>query len=313
MLPLTCKQLASAPYDLPEVLLLDTPTDDDDLTKVLGAWYRRAALGGTCLVYLRQPRPAAVWAEANLVAFQEVARDEEAVWYELRRSPLPDRFDQVAAFTGETRQEVLSKCHQGILRTKEAWDGAPTDTPADRDAFYATTDAYLYELVLYEPAMAAEAPDPAAAARQFELGHGTGGQMLRVARHGPVWGYDLSRVMRDFVRFRVPRYYPHLADRIHVLEEWDGLEPGSFDAVHTYHVLEHLAEPRAVLQHLTDLLRPGGVMHVIAPFHAVGPEYPEHNPDLAHLTVPELFAEVGLEVANTFDVGAWQGFVGRRS
>ncbi|MBI2300312.1 MAG: hypothetical protein HYU66_15430 [Armatimonadetes bacterium] len=60
------------------------------------------------------------------------------------------------------------------------------------------------------------------------------------------------------------------------------------------------------------LLRRGGVIHVIAPFDAIGDEYPEHNPALAHLTVPGLFTEVGLRVADTYSVGAWPAFAGVR-
>ena len=313
MLQLTCAELVGSPYGLDAVLLLDTPTDDAGLTWVLTEWYKRSTRGGTCLIYLRQPDAARAWADWQCVPMELAADDGDAQWWELRRSLAHDRYDQVAEFTGETREQVVAKCQAGINRTKAIWEAADTDTAEQRTSFYSETDAYLYELVEYERIEPGPAPDPSQNLRQFELAHGSGGQMLRSAQLGPIWGFDLSRAMRDFLRFRVPRFYPHLADRITVLDEWESLPPASFDVVYAYHVLEHTEDPLAVLAKLAALLLPGGQIHIIAPFDAVGPEYPEHNPELAHLTVPGLLDEVGLTLGGTYPVGVWEAFVGFRS
>lgn len=43
------------------------------------------------------------------------------------------------------------------------------------------------------------------------------------------------------------------------------LEPGSFDAITFWHVLEHLADPLAVLGRAAELLRPGGWLFISVP------------------------------------------------
>ncbi|MCC7494347.1 MAG: class I SAM-dependent methyltransferase [Fimbriimonadaceae bacterium] len=308
MTELTCQELLTAPFGLREVLLLDTPTDLAQLPAVLQGWYHRSTPGGGLLIYLRQPEVAQDWA-ARLVDMAEVGRDDEAVWYELQRPLAADAWDQLAAFTGEAREAVVGKSSAGIFRTKTAWQEADTATPAERAQFYARTDAYLYELVGYEPPIPVQPLAPATT-RHFELAHGTGRIVLTVAQQAYIDAFDLSEPMRGFLKFRVERYYPHLAARIRVLDEWDSLPADSYDAVHAYHVLEHLEDPLASLRRLVALLRPGGQIAVIAPFEAIGPEYPEHNPALAHLTVPGLFAEVGVHLRETWKVGEWDAFGG---
>ncbi|MBI5833790.1 MAG: class I SAM-dependent methyltransferase [Armatimonadetes bacterium] len=314
MLQLTCEELTKAGFGLPEVLLLDTPTNSSALTLILAVWYHRSTPGGTCFIYLRDASETQAWCAGVAVECSLAAQEDgdDAAWWLLRRSTFPDRFDQLAAFTGESRELVLAKCHAGIVRTKEAWDSAPTASTAEREAFYGTTDAYLYELIVYEDPIPVQQPAAEAQLRQFELAHGSGGLVLRSAQYGPIAAYDISEVMRAFLRFRVARYYPHLADRIQVLDEWASLPLESFDLVHAYHVLEHMDDPQDVLRRLAGLLKVGGHVHVIAPFDAVGPEYPEHNPNLAHLTVPDLFEAAGLEQVNTYPVGVWQAYVGVR-
>jgi 2-polyprenyl-3-methyl-5-hydroxy-6-metoxy-1,4-benzoquinol methylase len=51
---------------------------------------------------------------------------------------------------------------------------------------------------------------------------------------------------------------------------WDKLPTGSFDVVRLNHVVEHLYDPRAVLQHLIALLKPGGRLHLATPNPAGG-------------------------------------------
>jgi len=64
-------------------------------------------------------------------------------------------------------------------------------------------------------------------------------------------------------------------------------EPGSFDVVTSFEVLEHLLEPRTELGHFRSLLRPGGRLYLTTPNfnalsrHLAGPawnivNYPEH-------------------------------------
>jgi len=46
-----------------------------------------------------------------------------------------------------------------------------------------------------------------------------------------------------------------------------GLQPGSFDVITFWHVVEHLPDPGTVLRHAVSLLRPGGVLAVGVPVY----------------------------------------------
>ncbi|MBI2300311.1 MAG: hypothetical protein HYU66_15425 [Armatimonadetes bacterium] len=196
MLQCTCNELLAHPGGLDEVLLLDTPTDPVELASLLFGWFVRSAPGGTCLIYLRDPAVAGSLSLTLGLALTEVAADEDATWYELRRPAFADKYDQLAAFTGETRLAAALKCREGIDRTKRAWEAADTVTAEGRRQFYGSTDAYLYELVEYEVALPPELPAGPAEGRHFELAHGTGRVLLGIAQGAIGCGYDLSEVLR---------------------------------------------------------------------------------------------------------------------
>jgi 2-polyprenyl-3-methyl-5-hydroxy-6-metoxy-1,4-benzoquinol methylase len=87
------------------------------------------------------------------------------------------------------------------------------------------------------------------------------------------------------------------------------LEPGAFDVITLWHVLEHLHEPAATLARLRDALRPGGHIAIEVPnagstiARAMGPAWPMLQPDV-HVAqyTPDALAAVlraaGLEPAH---------------
>jgi 2-polyprenyl-3-methyl-5-hydroxy-6-metoxy-1,4-benzoquinol methylase len=71
-------------------------------------------------------------------------------------------------------------------------------------------------------------------------------------------GIDLNPSAIEFGRSR------GLDLRVAALED-AGFEPGSFDAVSLFDVLEHLIDPAAILRTAADLLAPGGILFLYVP------------------------------------------------
>ena len=96
--------------------------------------------------------------------------------------------------------------------------------------------------------------------RLFEIGCGDGNFLAVMRARG--WDVAGSEVEESAVRVARERH----GLEVHSIGFDDFRIPGeSYDAVGAYHVLEHLYEPRAVLQGIRDVLSPGGVLHLQMP------------------------------------------------
>lgn len=138
--------------------------------------------------------------------------------------------------------------------------------------------------------------------RLLELGASYGHSLALARERGwEVAGVELSPTASEHARshFRLNVFTCDLADA--------PLEPGSFDAVIMWHVLEHVRDPRDQLMHLATLLKPGGMLGLRVPniesfgARATGQWWPWMCPP-AHLwffsavTLPRLVAACGFEV-----------------
>ena len=129
--------------------------------------------------------------------------------------------------------------------------------------------------------------------RLLEAGFGAGYTLMEAqARGWDAIGLELAQSCVDAVRCRgVP------AERASLLEY--GGEPGTFDVVAMYSVIEHTHDPAAHLRQAHDLLRPGGLLVLRLP--DTGPEGPPASL-IAHLyhfnqaTIAELLKRCGFEV-----------------
>jgi len=92
--------------------------------------------------------------------------------------------------------------------------------------------------------------------RFLDFGSGSG-QWLRLARAFGVhaYGYDLSERLAESVA----------QSDINFISRLEDLESGTFDVVNADQVLEHVANPRDVLNKLFDLLRPFGLLKIGVP------------------------------------------------
>lgn len=93
--------------------------------------------------------------------------------------------------------------------------------------------------------------------RLLDFGCGTGHLLRRLSEHFETYGYDASAQARGLCRLTAP-------DAV-VLEEWESLPLASLDVVVALHTLEHLPQPRPVMQALADRLAPGGVFLFVVP------------------------------------------------
>ncbi|MEO0461130.1 MAG: methyltransferase domain-containing protein [Myxococcota bacterium] len=97
----------------------------------------------------------------------------------------------------------------------------------------------------------------------FDLGCGNGSKAHHLSRHYEVTGVDASS---DGIR-EANRAYPEL--KLEIGSAYDDLADryGTFDAVVSLEVVEHLYEPRRWASTLFSLVKPGGIAVVSTPYH----------------------------------------------
>jgi SAM-dependent methyltransferase len=96
-----------------------------------------------------------------------------------------------------------------------------------------------------------------AGGRVLDFGCGTGHLLRRLSRTFDAFGYDTNSPARSQCRVTAP-------DAV-VLEEWQSLEPESFDAIVSLHTLEHIEKPGNTIEALTSKLVPGGALLFVVP------------------------------------------------
>jgi len=207
--------------------------------------------------------------------------------------------DELCAFTGLPREEVRRRMDEQIARTARMFrefDGEP-------ESFYATTDAYLFELANWEEdtfrAQLAEMLGLGLRGRPLSVldyGCGIGSFALKLAEQGfSVTACDVNEPSLAFLRHRVARR--KWEDRITLASPGEALSrAGAYAVISCQHVLEHLPGPQDTLRRFRQCLIPGGVFLGVAPFDLIGPAFPEHDPANARLRLPALCEEAGLKV-----------------
>lgn len=321
----TADQVDALPERAAEVLQLITPLERAaDPAHLLSRCYVKLRPGGVLLALRSGPdhlppgwcdQPIAEWAAYN--GMEVLCRFEgfnQELSLGLRRTREHDSYDELAAFTGESRADVVAVSSRGEEPVAEAWNAADTATPEGIDRFYREARCFLYEQTqwevndLYWRVNLAARPH----GRLLDYGCGIGTSSLHAAKAGNrVDAYDLSTAQREYLKWRIPRYHAEIADRLRVLESI--AELAEYDSIICLHVLEHVADPRALLRMLVDHLAPDGTIYLIAPFDRVGESHPQHLLEHQHLTLAGLLAEVGMAVVEVEQYNIFDLTIGRRA
>ena len=150
------------------------------------------------------------------------------------------------------------------------------------DAFYSSTNAFLYELAVWNRNFLK------ATMRRWTSRHmARQGRPLDVLGIGDGLGFDclhLARRKHRVTYFELPgtseqfarKLFQRNGQDIPILTDPASIPRESFDALICFDVLEHVPDPVSMVNTLSSYLRPGGLLYVSAPFYMILPWYPTH-------------------------------------
>ncbi|HET6247330.1 MAG TPA: class I SAM-dependent methyltransferase [Tepidisphaeraceae bacterium] len=171
------------------------------------------------------------------------------------------------------------------------------------ESFYSQTNAFLYELVVWnrnglKRRMRRWTARHIARANQpidlLSIGDGLGFDCVYFADKGHrVTYFELPGISERFAR----RLFELNGSKIPVLTDPNAIPKEAFDAITCFDVLEHVPDPPAMVRTLASYLRPGGVLYVSAPFYMILPWYPTHlRANRQYSGSISLYEEAGLQL-----------------
>ena len=149
--------------------------------------------------------------------------------------------------------------------------------------FYEQTDAFLYELIVWNRNKMKQEMCRWVAKHLA----GVDGRPLEVLSIGDGLGFDsayLAQAGHRVTYFEVPgctesfarRVFAESGTDVTVLTDKAKIFPAAYDAVLCLDVLEHLPDPPGLVREMTAYLRPGGRLIIHAPFYLVWSGNPAH-------------------------------------
>lgn len=189
--------------------------------------------------------------------------------------------DQVAAFTGESRDVVAAKAMRGNRNVKEPWDQSAPKTAAAARIFYGREDnGYLYDLIhwnstpLYRKIV--EPLRDMVGNRVLVIGAGLGGEIeaLLYDNNNIVDVFELPGILKNFCRQRFNGSVRFLGGNS-LMES----ELGQYDLIVAVDVLEHIHpdEFDATMKAVAGALAPKGILYAHNNFAQTDPGlYPMH-------------------------------------
>jgi SAM-dependent methyltransferase len=218
---------------------------------------------------------------------------------------------EIVALTGADRSNVerrlqmeLAQLGWNVSRDAERFQISPHRFDEHMATLYREGDGFIYETLAfwmrpYRQAWTVLALDRirrlnVANPRVLLLGDGSGSDALYLSRNGVSVDYCDFPGSRTF-DFAVKRFDYHKAT-VNVMRDRAALEMGSYDAVLSFEVLEHLPDPMAELRSIAFYLRPGGIALITEAFSGVIPNLPTHLESNLRFVgrVPLMCADVGL-------------------
>lgn len=99
-------------------------------------------------------------------------------------------------------------------------------------------------------------------ARVLDAGCATGDFLAAAGQYFDMWGLDVSAFATDVARQQNPQFAHQIFTGF---VEDQRFPPSFFDAIVMWDVIEHIWDPKAVLQRLVEHLKPGGVLILSTP------------------------------------------------
>jgi SAM-dependent methyltransferase/glycosyltransferase involved in cell wall biosynthesis len=207
--------------------------------------------------------------------------------------PLRDsRFliDTIQEITGKDRDEVArrfqSEHHDlggNVRRALAAAEIEPHEYGPALEKFYAATDAFLYETLVWNRSPLKNdmrrwigkhlANSSNAPLRILSFGDGLGIDAYYLAELGhDVTYFDVSQPCATFAK----RIFDHGQLNVTMITDPRELSSNYFDVVLCLDVLEHVPDPPALVKWLTELLREGGELIAHAPFFFIDSSVATH-------------------------------------
>ena len=171
-----------------------------------------------------------------------------------------------AYYKGLTIQEFWVRYTLGRMDAATLWERKPRSTEADYRSFYAETDYFVLRQMYYHRDecyhwIAARLRRAGRAGDFCEYGCGVAPVTAWLRPRFPAWRFtlvDLPTPALEFARWRFRRF-----PSVELKEPGFGTDlplRRAYDVITCLDVLEHVANPLAVVRHLADHLKPGGTL-----------------------------------------------------
>ncbi|HEV2732491.1 MAG TPA: class I SAM-dependent methyltransferase [Terriglobales bacterium] len=222
-----------------------------------------------------------------------------------------DVVNEIVELTGTARCEVEHRVRMesiqlgwNVKRDAERFHISPHHFDERMAKLYREGDGFIYETLVFwkRPyrqnwtALALERIRKLGRerARVLLLGDGSGNEALYLSRHGVVVDYCEFPGSLTF-DFAVRRFARQKAT-VNVITERASIPPGTYDAVLSFEVLEHLPDPMAELKSISSYLHPAGIALITEAFSGINPMLPTHlKCNLRHVgRLPFMCADAGL-------------------
>ena len=210
-----------------------------------------------------------------------------------RLPPLEDEeflFNTLAEITQESQETVRKRyakeCNDLGCNVREeflARGFAPHEWCDELNEFYASTNAFLYETLVWNRRalknemrgwvgeyLARQSHGPS---RVLTFGDGLGIESLYLGMAGHQ--VDYFEVSAKCLRFS-QALAARLSTELRIIDDPKEIPLGHYDAIVCLDVLEHIPEPQSIVQSLAAWLRPGGKLIVHAPFWYLAPAVETH-------------------------------------
>lgn len=197
----------------------------------------------------------------------------------------------LAEMTGISMDACLARLRDYEMNEAAGiWNERAPKTEEEIRAYYAETEHYLWELMIWNHsagyvghrrrlASLAEGwpvrQNPAA----LDYGSGVGTAAIWLAEKGyQVTIADIPGRTMDFATARLRRRGIPF-DMLHIENDTPILPHHRWDILSCFDVIEHLTQPAAVLRMLTEAVKPGGGAALSAAFDTLGDDFPHHLPE----------------------------------